>query len=155
MAGPDATATTPAPAPPKPLARWLRARVLALRASTRRRTFPPTVELVAADAAAGDAPLAAWCYAGEDCDHGLRVDVLVRMLTDCRCHGVSRAVLVHVRPGPHEPADTDLGWAAAGSVAAAIADVELASVLLVSRWGWLDLVSGAQRSWVRPRHPAG
>jgi hypothetical protein len=140
---------------PFPLAGWLRARVLALRASTRRRLFPAAVEVVAADAAAGAAPLAAWCYGAERCDHALRVDVLVRMLTDCRCRGVSRAVLVHVRPGTHEPGDDDLGWAAAGVAAGAISGVRLVAVLVVSRWGWHDLHSGDERSWVRPRRRAG
>ncbi len=151
---PPATATAQ-PSPPVPLAGWLRDRVLALRASTRRRSFPSSLEVVAAGAAPGDAPHAAWCYGSEPCDHGLRVDVLVRMLTDCRCRGLSRVALVHVRPGPHEPADHDLAWAAAGTAAAPIAEVELATVLVVSRWGWLDLASGVQRSWVRPRGRSG
>lgn len=143
---------TPAAATPAhPLAPWLRARVLALRASTRRRVFPGSVELVPAGGAAGEAPVASWRYDEEPLDHALRVDVLVRLLTDCACRGVWRVGLVHVRPGSHEPTDLDFGWAAAGATAASISGVDVHSVLVVSRWGWLDLRSGATRRWVRPR----
>jgi hypothetical protein len=144
----------PAPAvaaPTHPLAGWLRSRVLALRATTRRRVFPASVELVPADATASTEPVAVWVYGDEPTDHGLRVDVLVRLLTDCRCRGVTRAGLVHVRPGRHDPSDADLGWAAASAAAEDIAAVRVSAVVAVSRWGWRDLASGAERSWERPR----
>jgi len=140
-----------------PLAGWLRGRVAALRATTPRRTFPAAVELVAPCACAGADPEAAWRYGNERTDHGLRVEVLVRLLTDCRCRARTRATrvtsvtLVHVRPGPHEPTDADLGWAAAASVAGAIAGVDVVSAVALSRWGWYDLRTGQQRSWVRLR----
>jgi hypothetical protein len=141
-----------------PLAGWLRARVAALRAGTRRRQFPGTVEVVSPDAVAGTRPLAIWCYGAEHTDHGLRVDVLTRLLTDCRCRdprdpvqACTRVSLVHVRPGPHEPADLDLGWAAATTAAGVIAGVEVVTAVALSRWGWYDLRTGQQRSWVRLR----
>jgi hypothetical protein len=144
-----------------PLAHWLRARVAALRTATRRRTFPAAVELVTPDARAGTEPEASWRYGTEPTDHALRVDVLARLLTDCRCRlrqqvspratQVNEVTLVHVRPGPHEPADLDLGWAAAASVAGAIAGVEVVSAIALSRWGWYDLRTGQHRSWVRLR----
>jgi hypothetical protein len=138
-----------------PLRRWLRARVMTLRAATRRRLFPGAVELVADGASAHEGPAAAWCYGDEPCDHALRVDVLVRLLTDCGCRGLAAVNLVHVRPGPHEASDLDLGWAAAADAAAAISGVEVRTVLVVSRWGWLDLRTGDRRSWVRLRPRAG
>lgn len=134
-----------------PLAPWLRARVLALRDATVRRSFPGAVELVAAGSAPGRAPVAGWTYGKEQSDHALRVDVLLRLLTDCGARGVARASLVHVRPGWHEPGDVDLGWAAASGTAADISGVAVDSVLLVSRWGWYDLGSGEERTWARPR----
>jgi hypothetical protein len=142
-----------------PLARWLRARVAALRTATQRRNFPGAVELVPPDARAGTVPLAIWQYGAEPTDHGLRVDVLSRLLTDCRCRTAGQASprasaevsLVHVRPGHHEPADLDLGWAAAATVAGAITGVEVVTAVALSRWGWYDLRTGQQRSWVRLR----
>ena len=136
---------------PHPLAGWLRARVATLRSATQRRNFPGAVELVSPAAAAGTRPLAVWTYGAEPTDHGLRVDVLTRLLTDCRCRDAARASLVHVRPGPHEPTDLDLGWAAAATVAGAIAGVEVMTAVALSRWGWCDLRTGQQRSWVRLR----
>jgi hypothetical protein len=142
----------PSPAAPEhPLAGWLRWRVIALRATTQRRVFPAAVELVVPDAPPGAEPLAAWVYGDEPTDHGLRVDVLVRLLTGCRCRGVSGASLVHVRPGRHDPSDADLGWAAGAAAAADIAGVRVSTVVAVSRWGWHDLASDAQRSWLRAR----
>ena len=70
---------------PHPLAGWLRARVATLRSATQRRNFPGSVELVSPTAVAGAVPLAVWTYGAEPTDHGLRVDVLTRLLTDCRC----------------------------------------------------------------------
>ena len=140
-----------------PLATWLRARVAELRATTQRRNFPGTVELVSPAAPARTVPLAAWRYGTEPSDHGLRVDVLVRLLTDCRSRrdtgsrDTGPLSLVHVRPGHHEPADIDLGWAAASTVAGAVAGVEIATVVTLSRWGWYDLRTGQQRTWVRLR----
>jgi hypothetical protein len=149
--GPGATMVA-MPAPPTdPPAAWLRARVLALRTHTRCRVFPGSVEVVPADLAADGAPAAAWEYGGEPGDHALRVDVLVRLLTDCRCRGLRRVHVVHVRAGPHEPGDLDLGWAAAASVAGEVSGTDVAGVLMVSRWGWCDLRTGAGRTWVRLR----
>lgn len=134
-----------------PFAGWLRARVITLRSATRRRTFPAAVELVAPGTPADDDALAVWNYGDESTDHALRVDVLVRLLADCSSRGVSAVALVHVRPGPHEPTDLDHGWAAATRTAAAISAVEVVNVLALSRWGWHDLVSGAERTWTRLR----
>ncbi|MGH3366138.1 MAG: hypothetical protein ACRDOY_02950 [Nocardioidaceae bacterium] len=134
-----------------PLARWLRARVLALRADTRRRNFPGCVELVTADAPPGAEPASRWDYDTEETDHGLRVDVLVSLMTDCTIRERAALTLVHVRRGHHEPSDADLGWASAAVVAAAISGVELTSTVIVSRWGWLDVRTGASQTWVRPR----
>lgn len=134
-----------------PLARWLRARVLSLRDATVRRSFPGAVELVPAGSPPERAPVSRWAYDQEQSDHALRVDVLLRLLTDCAVRGVTRVSLVHVRPGWHEPGDLDLGWAAASGTAADISGVAVDSVLLVSRWGWYDLASGEERSWSRPR----
>jgi hypothetical protein len=139
-------------APPTgPPAAWLRARVLALRTHTRRRVFPGTVEVVPHGLAAHAPPAAAWEYGREPGDHALRVDVLVRLLTDCGCRGLPLVHVVHVRPGPHEPGDLDLGWAAAATVAAGVSGTDVAGVLMVSRWGWCDLRTGAGRTWVRLR----
>lgn len=130
---------------------WLRARVLRLRESTTRRCFPASVELTppAADRTAEAA--CAWCYGNASTDHALRVDVLVRLLTDCRCRGVRTTFMVHVRPGPHEPGDHDFAWGCAARAAAGVTGVAVPGVIALGRWGWSDLDTGAQRSWVRLR----
>lgn len=134
-----------------PLDAWLRSRIVALRASTLRRRFPGSVELVRLGAPAGTAPAASWVYGAEATDHALRVDVLVRLLTASAAQVAGPVVLAHVRPGRHEPGDHDLGWAAAGEVASGVSGVDVVGVVAVSRWGWHDLGSGVERSWVRPR----
>jgi hypothetical protein len=128
--------------------------VLALRETTRRRLFPARVELVAADASETDDPLTGWTYGEQPdaaLDHALRVDVLVRLLTHCGCQGARTVSLVHVRPGPHEPGDHDVAWAAAARAAAGISGVDVSASIVVSRWGWQDMDTDVQRSWVRLR----
>jgi hypothetical protein len=120
------------------------------------RLFAGRVELVAAEPGSADDPVAAWAYGDFEAalDHALRVDVLVRLLTGCACQGVRAVSLVHVRSGPHEPGDHDLAWAAAARVAAGISGVDVDRVVALSRWGWHDLGSGTQRTWVRLRRSA-
>ena len=128
--------------------------MLTLRESTRCRLFPARVELVAPGASDADLPLTGWTYGDlpdHALDHALRVDVLVRLLTHCACAGARRVSVVHVRPGPHEPGEHDVAWAAAARAAAGISGVDVDRMVAVSRWGWRDLATGAERSWVRLR----
>jgi hypothetical protein len=144
-----------------PLARWLRRRVLQLRASTRCRVFPGVVELVATaspsqagDSAADETVAASWVYGDQPGDHALRVDVLVRLLTAARTTASTDVSLVHVRPGRHDPDVLDHAWVAAARAAGDIAGVRVARVVAVSRWGWHDVGSAQHRTWVRPRRRA-
>lgn len=119
--------------------RWLRLRVGQLRAATQSRTFPTAVEVVGGPG---------WTDLGApSADHGLRVDLLCRLLAG---HGGAATVAV-IRPGPHERRDEDMAWARAALVAADVVGVSLTTVVIVSRWGWLDLASGEQRTWKRLR----
>jgi hypothetical protein len=137
-----------------PLGPWLRTRVLTLRGTTTRRLFAPSVELVAAVTPRDGQPVAVWRYAGQaqELDHGLRVDVLVRLLTDCAERGTTILSAVHVRPGHHdETTDLDHAWLRAAIAAADVSGTEVTTLLAVSRWGWHDLRTGAKRTWVRLR----
>jgi len=132
---------------------WLRHRVAALRASTVRRTFPGSVEVVGPPEAAGSDLSPTRCAGdGRLLDRGLRVDVLCRLMP---CTPGEVAVVV-VRPGHHEtPTETDRAWVGAAFAAAGVRGQQLIGVVLVSRWGWLDLLSGQRRSWKRLRIRGG
>jgi hypothetical protein len=132
------------------IARWLRRRVARLRAETRRRMFPTCVEVLDADSVVrspyqGCAD--AWVGDSRPPDRGLRVDLL------CRLWGArTTAVVVIVRPGRHEVrTDEDAEWFGAAVQAAAILDATLAAFVVVSRWGWRDLISDSHREWRRLR----
>ncbi|MDP9392222.1 MAG: hypothetical protein M3P89_12800 [Actinomycetota bacterium] len=126
---------------------WLRGRVALLRRTTRCRHFPASLEVVAVGTAAGAPAAATWSADDTRLDHALRVEVLVRLLTG-RAHPLA---VVWVRPGHHDPGDGDFAWLAASRVAADVALASVPAVVVVSRWGWTELVTGAQRSWVRLR----
>ncbi|HEV8054881.1 MAG TPA: hypothetical protein VGP51_00165 [Nocardioidaceae bacterium] len=129
---------------------WLRWRVAALRGSTRQRRFTASVEVADAGRAAGLPAPAGWLCPAETLDHALRVEVLLRLLAPG-----GRLAVVLVRPGRHDPGDDDYAWLAAAPVAADVASAQLCAVVVLSRWGWLDLLTGEQRSWVRLRPPDG
>lgn len=127
-------------------ARWLRWRVAALRASTRCRQFPATLEIVPVEHDAGAAAPVRWTLPGEPLDHALRVEVLARLLRP----GQPLAV-VAVRPGDPEPDDADYAWLAAACTATEVTGADVDAVVALSRWGWSDLLSGAHRRWRRLR----
>ncbi len=82
-------------------------------------------------------------------DHGLRTDLVVRALdgltdTHAACAWLTRAGELH-------RTDADAVWLAAARAGFACHGLPLPHFYVVSRRGWLDLVSGEQRVWRRLR----
>ena len=128
------------------LAPWLRRRVAELRASTMCRSFPLSVEVIPVPGDLDDRRRHR--DDGRQHDRGFQVDLLCRLMA-----GADGAVaVVVVRPGHHAArTDTDGTWNAAARAAADVCGAPLAAVVIVSRWGWLDLLSGRRRDWKRLR----
>lgn len=131
------------------LAPWLRRRVALLRSTTMRRSFPVGVEVVSVPVATDDVVAeAGWQHETPTLDRGLRVDLLCRLMS-----GLSGPVaVVVVRPGHHAArTDSDLAWTGPAETAAGVCGLDLAAVVMVSRWGWLDLLGEQRRDWKRLR----
>jgi hypothetical protein len=131
---------------------WLRLRVAALRGSTLRRVFPASVEVVDVPPLPGcvdpRAGVSSWQHDGDVLDRGLRVDLIARLAAG----RATRIAVVVVRPGHHlEGTAEDAQWCGAAQQAAGHLDKQLAAVVLLSRWGWLDRLSGEHREWRRLR----
>ncbi|HSF37722.1 MAG TPA: hypothetical protein VLA70_16475, partial [Nocardioides sp.] len=84
-------------------------------------------------------------------DAGLRADVVLALL---RSSGalVPRPLLWLTRPGELSPHDDDLCWLGPAAWAARALGMP-ASLVVVTRRGWFDPVSGVRREWrrLRPR----
>lgn len=140
--------------PPAQLAAWLRMRTGLLRQDSIRRRFAAGLEIVAAVPPEPTAPpSASWRGAGQADDHGLRVEVLVRLLAAVSADGAADAklALIHVRPGPPELADSDFAWWSAARCTRGIAEAEVVRMVALTRWGWVDVASGAVKTWARLR----
>ena len=88
----------------------------------------------------------------EEHDLSLRTDLVVRAVdgllsTDGACAWVTRG-------GPVGTVDADAEWFAASRAGFAGHDLRLPAFLVLHRYGWVDLVSGEQRRWLRVRHAA-
>lgn len=140
------------------LAPWLRRRVAELRSSTLRRSFVLSVEVVPVPdpgAPTGPDNRRTRRDDGRPLDRGLRVDLLCRLMAGVESTGTPVVVVV-VRPGHHAAhTDEDAAWTGSARAAADICRLPLAGVVTVSRWGWLDLVSGRRRDWKRLRIRSG
>ena len=85
-------------------------------------------------------------------DLSLRTDLVVRAVdgllsTDGACAWVTRG-------GPVGTVDADAEWFAASRAGFAGHGLRLPAFLVLHRYGWVDLVSGEQRRWLRVRHAA-
>ena len=141
-------------APSPQLARWLRARVARLRQDSTRRVFPSQLDVVPeVPAEPTTAALVSRARAAEADDHGLRVDLLIRLLGEMSAGGPPdpRVALIHVRPGPTELADSDFAWWSAARCTHRLTAVEVARTVAVTRWGWVDVPSGQRKTWARLR----
>lgn len=127
----------------------LRAAVLELKETERRRVFPVSVHA----GAPGMHTATHRVSPGPDADHGLRTDLASALLL--------RAVDVVVgprawltRPGALTLHDADVAWSAAFAAAGAEAGLAIPFVV-VTRDGWFDPVSGVRREWRRLRRRSG
>lgn len=128
----------------------LRLAVGRLRARERRSHFDAEVHLGALGG-----PCETYVVRTDDVpvlDAGLRADVVSRLLEAhmARAGGTSVAVWL-TRPGDPTPQDADLAWMAAADGAFAAADLTGTGFWAVTRTGWLDVRTGASRTWRRLR----
>lgn len=128
----------------------LRLAVGRLRARERREQFDPEVHVGALGG-----PHERYVVRADDVpvlDAGLRTDVVGRLLEahTARAGGASAAVWL-TRPGDPTPQDADLAWMAAAEGAFAAADLARTGFWAVTRTGWLDVRTGASRTWRRLR----
>ncbi len=132
--------STRADAPDLP-ADWLHTRVCGLRLRTRRRAFDAVLDIVGAPPGA---PLVSRSLpAGEPLDHALRVDLLLSLYDDARGAASGALHLVVTRPGPVVLETSDLAWRFAWATACAVAGDEAGTTAVVTRYGFVDVASGA------------
>lgn len=127
----------------------LRAAVLELREGERRHHFPPRLH------AGLPGPTCPVTQAPPGAGHGLRADLALALLTRAAAH-VPRPCVWLTRPGELTVEDVDLDWGRAVRWAAgALGRTD--TLVVVTRRGWLDPVSGVRREWRRLRRhqPAG
>lgn len=147
------------PAVPVGRARLLRAAVVQLVRAEKRRHFPALLHV----GEPGGAETARPAREALD-DHALRVEVLAAMLrrvgslTDPADPGnappgPADPLVWLTRTGPLQLQDVDAAWGAAARAAGAELGLGTLTVVVVTRTGWWDPVTGSGRRWrrVRPR----
>jgi hypothetical protein len=128
-----------------------RAEVARLRAADQRRLFPLGVHVGTPDGPRRHADVP-WPVPAAY-DPGLRFDI-VDALVDGLLATQPRDEPAWgwlTRPGVPEVHDCDLGWLAAAVRVFGAHGLPLAGFRAVTRTGWLDLVSGENRTWKRLR----
>ena len=128
----------------------MRAAVLELTETEPRRRFPPVVHAGVPGASVRyPVPTPAP-------DAGLRADVALALLHRASLR-VPRAYVWLTRPGELSVHDDDLTWLAPVSWAGAALGRPLDQVglVVVTRRGWFDPVSGVRREWRRLRRRSG
>ncbi len=84
-------------------------------------------------------------------DAGVRLDVADRLLEHPAATAAPSPAAWLVRPGTPTLHDEDLAWLAALRHAASARSMRLGGFWVVTRYGWLDPVGGASRTWKRLR----
>jgi hypothetical protein len=123
----------------------LRRAVLEHTVSERRRVFSPLLHVGAPGGSQGVFALGS----GDEVDQSLCTDVVAALLRRTTRSGASPLVWL-TRPGGLELQDVDVAWLAASRAACAEVGAEL-TLVVVTRRGWRDPRSGAQRTWKRLR----
>jgi hypothetical protein len=129
-----------------PPAALLRREVGLLRQRETRRVFDPAVYVGSLDGERDSVVLPA--RDRPVLDTGLRTDLVGGLLEST---GPEHRTAWLVRPGRPELHDDDLAWLAAARAAFAIHERPLDAFYAVTRYGWLDPVSGECRAWKRLR----
>jgi hypothetical protein len=147
-------------AAPATLAGSLRAEVGLLRAEEHRRVFPLRLALGGpgrrGPGTLVGGPVATWqgppWPPGAWLDAGTRFEVADRLVAGAVEAGLGEPLSGWVlRPGSPSLHDEDLAWLAALRHALAAHDVAAGGFWAVTRYGWLDPVSGDSRVWKRLR----
>jgi hypothetical protein len=130
----------------EPTLRLLRQEVGLLRRRETRRVFDSTVfvgrlgeERDSFVVPARDLPVL---------DVGLRTDVVASLLERTPA---TWCTVWRTRPGQPELHDEDLAWLAGTAAAFAMHDRALDGFYAITRYGWLDVRTGASRTWKRLR----
>ena len=127
--------------------RTLRAAVLEVVESGGPRRFPTAVH-------AGRPGLAVSVVDGPELDDvGLRADVVLALLRRAG-RSTPRVHLWLTRPGELSPHDDDLRWLGPASWACGALGVPT-GLVVVTRQGWYDPMTGARREWRRMRRRPG
>jgi hypothetical protein len=134
---------------PADTARALRRAVLELR-QDRRRLFAPVLHVGGPGAHA----VAFGIRSDEPTDLALRADVIAALVRRVGAGAAQPPLVWLTRPGGHTLQDVDADWLAAA--AAAHAEVGLPMTLVVvTRQGWWDPLTGHSRVWKRLREREG
>lgn len=137
---------------PATLLSGLRREVGLLRRAERRRRFPMGVHagLPGGERASTSVP---WPVP-DLYDAGLRLDLVDALLARAEHRaddeGPSPSVWLS-RPGTTDPHDVDLTWWTSAARASAARGRGPVAFHVVTRFGWVDLPSGASRTWKRLR----
>lgn len=136
---------------PTPADQAFRLEVGRFRAIERRRRFPLVLHVGAPDGRRRWAEVP-WPVRPEY-DAGLRFDLADALVDDLLADWPEEAPFWGwlTRPGVPEVHDCDLGWLAATTRATAARERDLAGFRVVTRTGWLDLLTDERRSWKRLR----
>ena len=121
----------------------LRLAVFGLRRGTRARSFPPVLHM----GSLGEDELAV-TIDPRTTDHGLRADVLARLL---ELQDTPTPAVWLTRMGFPDVHDLDLAWLAAASTAFDEAGAPLPWFVVVTKHGWTRPATGETRSWHRLR----
>lgn len=121
----------------------LRLAVFGLRRGTRARSFPPVLHM----GSLGEQELTV-TIDPRAADHGLRADVLARLL---ELQDDPAPAVWLTRVGFPDVHDLDLAWLAAASSAFAEAGAPLPWFVVVTKNGWTRPATGETRSWHRLR----
>jgi hypothetical protein len=126
--------------------RLLRREVGLLRRRETRRTFDTAVHV--GELGGQSAGFVARAQDLPVLDAGLRTDVVCGLLAGLT---TATATAWVVRAGTPETQDVDLRWYAAARSATDVLGRRLDGCYVVTRTGWLDLLTGRRRTWVRLR----
>jgi hypothetical protein len=130
---------------PADMARALRRAVLELR-EDRRRLFAPVLHM--GDPGAG--AVAFGIRSDEPSDLALRTDVVAALLRRIGASTARPPLVWLTRTGSHALHDVDADWLAAAGAAHAEAGLPM-TLVVVTRQGWWDPLTGRGRVWKRLR----
>lgn len=125
----------------------LRLAVHGLRSTERGRSFAPMLHAGLLGGQEFERPLDAELDAR---DVGIRTDLALALVAGAREFSSHPAVWI-TRPGTPDPHDLDLRWVPVLHRVCGILEVEPRCVVVITKAGWLDPISGERAEWKRLR----